>query len=44
MFNLSITACSACYQYSILDECHENDPGLTVDVVCGSVKEGLMST
>ena len=30
-------------KYTTLDELHENDPGLTIDVVPGSVREGLVS-
>ena len=29
--------------YTTLDELHENDPGLTIDVVPGSVRHGLVS-
>ena len=29
--------------YTTLDELHENNPGLTIDVLSGSVKEGLVS-
>ena len=30
-------------KYTTLDELHENDPGLTIDVLPGSVNEGLES-
>ena len=30
-------------KYTTLDELHENDPGLTIGVLKGSVKEGLAS-
>ena len=30
-------------KYTALDELHENDPGLTIDVLLGSMKEGLVS-
>ena len=30
-------------KYTTLDELHENDPGLTIDVVPGSVRRGLVS-
>ena len=29
-------------KYTTLDELHENDPGLTIDVVPGSVRHGLV--
>ena len=30
-------------KYTTLDELHENDPGLTIDVVPGCVRDGLVS-
>ena len=30
-------------KYTTLDELHENDPGLTIDVVPGGVRHGLVS-
>ena len=30
-------------KYTTLDELHENDPGLSIDVVPGSVRHGLVS-
>ena len=30
-------------KYTTLDEVRENDPGLTIDVVTGSAKEGVVS-
>ena len=30
-------------KYTTLDELHENDPGLTFDVVPGIVRDGLVS-
>ena len=31
-------------RYTTFDELHENDPGLTIDVVPGSVRHGLVLT
>ena len=40
---LSVTTFIAFYKYTTLGELHENDPGLTIDVVPGSVRDGLVS-